>query len=663
MSIATEYTRLKNAKEDIKASIIAKGIAVPDGTKLDGMSVMIDQISGSEPLAEYSQMNPLVAEYMANVTYDPSDYTVSSIDTYAGQETDYRKDQPSGKTLTLKNAGTLRLYCDKSYDITSVVGENTVYNLIPGIVSVWANIIDGEVKQCGSLKPSGSVRMIKCASALNVRDLGGWACDGGKIKYGKLFRGGILAASDRKAIVDQCGVKCELDLRGKSEANNSTESVLGSDVEYTCTDSYVWYSLSNTADWKTILKTTFDAVKYGKPLYFHCAAGADRTGTVACIIETILGVSQSDIDKDYELTSFYTGVSSDAAARRRNEADWTGLINQITALSVGDTFRDKVLNWVASLGFTVDEINDFRAAMIDGTPDTITLSIGTQTVTNTLTNVSNDNKTESVTKYQPYESNITAQKGYVIDSIKVMMGGVDVTASAFSGTRTNLYRAVSTNLINCTIDNAKKTVIDGQGYVATLIVNDGYILGDGAVTITMGGVDVSTYYSGGKIAIPNVTGDLVITATAVSSATSYTNPAEPTSEDWKEGYRINSSGALTAYDGYTVTNYIPCKNGDILRVKGIQLQSGSYPRIKLLKNDKSPCTGPFLMYPAVEYDGSAIALIKNVTNVDSNGVFSWTVGMRGDGKQTECTIYYIRVCGMLTGTADDVIITANESIV
>ena len=44
MSIATEYTRLKNAKENIKASITGKGVTVPGGTKLDDMSVLIDKI-------------------------------------------------------------------------------------------------------------------------------------------------------------------------------------------------------------------------------------------------------------------------------------------------------------------------------------------------------------------------------------------------------------------------------------------------------------------------------------------------------------------------------------------------------------------------------------------------------------------------------------------
>ena len=43
----------------------------------------------------------------------------------------------------------------------------------------------------------------------------------------------------------------------------------------------------------------------GKTVYFHCAEGADRTGTLAFLIEALLGVSESDLSKDYELTTFW----------------------------------------------------------------------------------------------------------------------------------------------------------------------------------------------------------------------------------------------------------------------------------------------------------------------------------------------------------------------
>ena len=62
------------------------------------------------------------------------------------------------------------------------------------------------------------------------------------------------------------------------------------------------------------------------------------------------------------------------------ELEWRGLINQINALAVGSTFRDKVINWVVSLGFTIDEINAFRKAMINGTPEDIILTPETETI-------------------------------------------------------------------------------------------------------------------------------------------------------------------------------------------------------------------------------------------------------------------------------------------
>ena len=57
---------------------------------------------------------------------------------------------------------------------------------------------------------------------------------------------------------------------------------------------------------KRTLTDIFDCVAKDEPVYFHCYAGADRTGTIALILEALLGMSQSDIDKDYELTCFTT---------------------------------------------------------------------------------------------------------------------------------------------------------------------------------------------------------------------------------------------------------------------------------------------------------------------------------------------------------------------
>ena len=74
---------------------------------------------------------------------------------------------------------------------------------------------------------------------------------------------------------------------------------------------------------KAIFDPLFDYVIANKPTYFHCSAGADRTGVVALLCEAILGVSQSDCDKDYELSSFNSGVSHrcGSPSQERNAVD------------------------------------------------------------------------------------------------------------------------------------------------------------------------------------------------------------------------------------------------------------------------------------------------------------------------------------------------------
>ena len=45
MSVSTEITRLENAKASIITAIEGKEVTVPSGTKLDGLSALIDDIS------------------------------------------------------------------------------------------------------------------------------------------------------------------------------------------------------------------------------------------------------------------------------------------------------------------------------------------------------------------------------------------------------------------------------------------------------------------------------------------------------------------------------------------------------------------------------------------------------------------------------------------
>lgn len=578
-----------------------------------GMVSAIGDIKTKESVT-WNQCPPLVKAFLDEVTYDPTDYSNSQIASYAPATADVSNTKPVGKTI-----GGKTFYNEKPNNETPFSTETTA----------------------GTLKPLDRLRWLNTAT-MNVRDLGGWACDGGTVKYGMLFRGGEPNAADKALMVEDIGIRHELQLRGAAEAPQNY-SIWG--VNYTCPETYVWMSLSNKPAWKQILRCVFDTVPYNLPLYFHCAAGADRTATVAVMLEALLGMNQSDIDKDYELTCFSTGTGTDAQARRRDEDEYKAYIVEIKSVplpsGVEDTFRNHAIYFVASLGFTADEINAFRSAMIDGTPEEITLDLESYGITNDLSNVENNNDDTMVSEYQPYNAELKVPNGYVIDSVQVKMGGVDITSAVFKGTKTNLYYSVNKNLVGCSIDG-KNAVIAGQDFVASLTADSEHTLDGASVTITMGGNDMSAYYSDGKIAIPNVTGDIEITATAVSTAPSYTNLAKTF-----ETGRLNSSGSIdsTATAATVCTDYIEFSTGDVLRIKGFgaltKYNSAIYSSSKV--NVSSSKLNMQTYYGTYSYDENTEIVTFIITTENLSGL-------------------YIRFSGVLTGTTADVIITKNEEI-
>ena len=69
---------------------------------------------------------------------------------------------------------------------------------------------------------------------------------------------------------------------------------------------------------------------------------------------------------------------------------------------------------------------------------------------------------------------------------------------------------ITENLTGCTSSNTAVNVIEDEVYADTFKSTLGYTLEGATVSITMGGVDVSHYYSNGTLNIPSVTGDIVV---------------------------------------------------------------------------------------------------------------------------------------------------------
>ncbi len=146
------------------------------------------------------------------------------------------------------------------------------------------------------------------------------------------------------------------------------------------------------------------------------------------------------------------------------------------------------------------------------------------------------------------------------------------------------YGTVAVNKIfaHITIDNAAQSTEMYQPYTATLSADSGYSLAGASVAVTMGGVDVTAdCYQNGVIHIEQVTGALIITATAV---TQYTNQilygtdtiggtALYNGTGYKQGYRWTSSntednGEISGIPNKFAVGYIKVEPGDVVHLYG-----------------------------------------------------------------------------------------------
>ena len=255
-----------------------------------------------------------------------------------------------------------------SYVVSGFTRELDVYNLLPSTTYYWKvagdrfDMSDTSVFKTEDL----SVRLIYAEGTSNIRDLGGWNADGSFVNYGKIYRGNQLngygnwgnnklTENGLKTFKDDLKIKTEIDLRtqDKDDANQTVNFVDASLPYYKYTigqytdilEPSVWNalphdgntpvdSMENKNDARRLSYATGNAVRNENamrrslkgifevladernyPVYIHCNAGADRTGTVAFLINGLLGVSEADLIRDYELTSF----SSVSGLRYRSE--------------------------------------------------------------------------------------------------------------------------------------------------------------------------------------------------------------------------------------------------------------------------------------------------------------------------------------------------------
>ena len=303
--------------------------------------------------------------YLENVDYsDDPNYTKSSAKSYRSQATDDPqpvKIQWSGKASKVQVSTSPLFTSPVEYTISGSATSQNIYNLIPG-EKYYYKVLNssGTVLKQACVTPVGPLRMIYGFS-YNVRDLGGWEADGGHIAYGKLYRGANIDninTSGKTVFRDNLGINVQLDLRGYKSSEASAGPVFpANEVYYEQIHVRKFFDEGNGTSqklYKQAIRSIIGWLAEGKVIYFHCAGGADRTGTLAFLIEALLGVSESDMSKEYELTSFdgsherYRNMSVQAGDSYR----LTDLVNYLRDGRFGNpattTMNQLVWNWATT---------------------------------------------------------------------------------------------------------------------------------------------------------------------------------------------------------------------------------------------------------------------------------------------------------------------------
>lgn len=237
----------------------------------------------------------------------------------------------------------------------------------------------------------GGPRNLYVDGVNNIRDIGGYTVTGGKkIKQGMIYRCAKLNESSVDVVqrtitdagistmIDQLGVKTDVDLRKNADLEGSNEvggltdkSPLGDSVKYVQCPMYYNGSLVlkqaksaettvNQASIKKFFNLLADEASY--PLAFHCTQGKDRTGQIAYLLETFLGMEQEERTHDY----LFTNMSSmgGGALKATTVANKYSGTNSIFAKYDSEDMQKGAEGYLLSIGVAQETLDKIKSILI-----------------------------------------------------------------------------------------------------------------------------------------------------------------------------------------------------------------------------------------------------------------------------------------------------------
>lgn len=222
-------------------------------------------------------------------------------------------------------------------------------------------------KQKGSFTTGKFPRTITADGVSNIRDV---AFFSPKLKQGMLYRSASLddiTKVGKKTVLLNLGIKTDIDLRTRGEGTAGTESPLGAETKY-CSLPGAYYVESGASvkdpvfqkNMAEVFKILADENNY--PAVFHCAIGRDRTGTLAAIIELLLGATRDDVLADYEISFFSEAGCRDNALPGQMLGKITELYDYLKDYGGGNV-NENAEKYLTDIGVSPEEIGKIKKIM------------------------------------------------------------------------------------------------------------------------------------------------------------------------------------------------------------------------------------------------------------------------------------------------------------
>ena len=285
--------------------------------------------------------------------------------------------------LTIETAGKTGLVDRQTFAVTNA-NKAYISNLELGKAYRWSVRSGDEEDSAFFVTESLPPRLMCIDGVVNSRDLGGWTgLDGRKVRQNMIFRtagfrGGafckdksifanrftpgeqLITSNGIDFLRNEVGVKTDLELRGVLETVCMDASVLGPGVRFVKEPFSAYNFIDNLIRGREPFARLFGVFEQGGnyPIAFHCAGGRDRTGTLSFLLLGLLGVSDEDLCRDWEV-SIFSEENVEFGSERIER-----LLGYLPSLG-GDTLAEDCEIFAKSCGITDEAIVRFRELMLE----------------------------------------------------------------------------------------------------------------------------------------------------------------------------------------------------------------------------------------------------------------------------------------------------------